>query len=475
MKKIRIILFILLCIPLVSISTAQLSNTPVEKSDDGRIITIDEFIKLAAKNDTEFEEILIDELPLQYRKDLNLPARDIILEIKGQYDLFLDQDREKPEATVSLSKLFPYLGTELTAAYKSTPSFNTTINSSEFTFTISQPIAENAFGKATRLRDKIIGVEIDVIKHQVVEAYEDYLATVMIAYFNWYEAYENLKIGESSYGENLKLMDNIKERQKSSIALPIDANKINLQVLGKKETLVGLQEKYQNALNFIKKAIRYRGDEEIVPQKPNVYADLMISFDRDFEKFKKESRTYQVLRLLEDKSSLDVDKNADDLLPSLNLLIGYKVAGDDHKIRNEDNMVFAGISMDWPFSDQVERAEYETSKIALDKQKLTTTNTHYKLFTDIKNLFQTINREEQLGKIAREKIGLAQSVIEDETENYSFGKVTINDYIQAVNVLDNNRFNQIFHEVQNRKFIIEWLRITDQLINKREIQERHSK
>ncbi len=252
MKNIKIYLLMVLCLFMVSSGAAQLSEDSVKDSDNGRMITMEEFIKRATENDTEFEEILIDELPLQYRKDLNLPARDIVLEVKGLYDLFLGQSREEPEATVSLSKLFPYSGTELTAEYKSTPSFTSTVNSSEFTFTISQPVAENAFGKATRLRDKIIGVEIDVIKHQVAEAYEDYLAVIMVVYLDWYESYENLKIGESSYEENLKLMDNIKKRQKSSIALPIDVNKIHLQVLAKREAWVDLQEKYQNALNFIK-------------------------------------------------------------------------------------------------------------------------------------------------------------------------------------------------------------------------------
>lgn len=102
-------------------------------------------------------------------------------------------------------------------------------------------------------------MEIDVIRHQVVEAYEDYFAAVITAYFDWYEAYENLQIGESSYHENLKLMENIKERQKSSIALPIDLNKITLQVLAKKETLVELQEEHANALNFIEQTIRHDG------------------------------------------------------------------------------------------------------------------------------------------------------------------------------------------------------------------------
>jgi outer membrane protein TolC len=471
MKKVKIILFIIFSVLIVSISAAQLSNTINKKKvGDERILTIDEFVKLASENDTEFETILIDELPLQYRKDLNLPAKDIVLEVKGQYEFYLSQNKEDPDTTVSLSKLFPYSGTELSAAYKSTASFTSTTNSSEFVLTVTQPIAENAFGKATRLRDKIIGLEIDVIKHQVVEAYEDYLALVMVAYLNWYEAYENLSIGESSYEENLKLLDNIKGRQKSSVALPIDVNKIKLQVLAKKESLVSLKEKYLSALNIIEKATRYSGEKELLPMKPQIYDDLNILFEDDYNNFKKKSRTYEILELLENKSSFEVDKNADDLLPSINLLFGYAVDGEDHEIRNEDNMVFAAISMEWPFSDQVEKAEHEISKIVLNKQKLITTNTHFKLYTDIKNLFQIINREEELRKIAEEKIGLAQSVLEDETENYSFGKVTINDYIQAVNVLDSNRFNQVLHEVQNQKFIIEWLRITDQLITRKQIK-----
>ncbi|MCK5014374.1 MAG: TolC family protein [Candidatus Omnitrophica bacterium] len=469
-QKVAFIILMVLGITLLSAKWMIAQEGQVtEKRNEGRSISLKEFIDLAVTNDTEFERILIDELAFQYKKDLVLPAGDLVLEVKARYDLFLNPDKEEPEAAFSLSRLFPYAGTELTAEYTSTPSATSTINSSEFAFTVSQPIAENAFGKATRLKDKIVGVEIDVARHQIIEAYEDYLAAIITGYYDWHEAYENLRIGESSYAENLKLMDNIKERQKSSIALDIDVNKINLQVLAKKETLIGLQEKYENALNFIKEATRYSADEVIVPQEPDIYEDSDISFESDYKKFKKESRTHQILKLLEDKSSLEVDENADDLLPSINLLIGYNVDGDDHEIRDEETMAYAAISMEWPFPDQIERAEYETAKIALDKQKLTTTSTRYRLYTDIKDLFQSIDREEQLGVIAREKISLAQAVLEDETENYSFGKITINDYIQAVNVLDSNRFNQVLHDAQYRKFTIEWLRITDRLVSKKDI------
>jgi len=474
-KRTVLLLFIILSILFIS-TRLMIAQESIEESAENenqgekRELSIKEFIDQATQKDTEFENILIDELSLQYEKDLNLPARDIVLSVKGQYDFIIDQEREEPEATVSLSKLFPFIGTNLEAEYKTTPSYTSTDNTSEFTFEVSQPIAENAFGKATKLKDKIIGLEINVATHQIVEAYEDYLATIIVAYYEWYEAHENLKVGDSSYQENVKLLDNIKERQKSNIALPLDVNKVHLLVLAKKEKLIELEEEYDSALNFVEKAIRYNGGEELIPRKPGLYDEIEIDFYEDYNNFRERSRTYEVLDLLEEKSSLEVDEDADDLLPSIDLLIGYNIKGKDWKIENEDNMVYAGVSMEWPFPDQVERAEYETSKIAFEKTKLSNVSTHFQLYTDIKNLSIQMKSERELLDIAKEKIDLAKSVLEDETENYSFGKVTLNDYIDAVNVLDNNRFNEILHDAQYRKYLLEWLRITDRLISKKDIR-----
>ncbi len=434
-----------------------------------RSITIEEFIELSTRNDTMFERILIDELSLQYQKNLKLPARDLVLSVKTQYDFFMDQHREDPGASVSLEKLFPYSGTNFSAEYKSTPSFSAQDNSSEFAFLISQPIAKNAFGKATRLQDKIIGLEIDVAKHQIIEAYEDYFAAIIVTYYEWYESYENLKIGEASYAENLKLLENVKQRQESKIALSIDVNKVNIQVLAKKEKLVNLLEEYGRARNIVKKAIRYEMGREIKPAEPLLYKGENIDFIAGYQAFKENSRTYQILNLLEKKSSFEVDKNADDLLPSIKLFFGYTVEGDDFKIKDENNKIIAGLSLDFPFSNQVQKAEHEISKITLDKTRLSTTNTHVQLYYDLKNLYRLIEREKELISISNKKIQLAQAVVADETENYSFGKVTLNDFIQAVNVLDDNRFNSISHSTKLKRLIVEWLRITDRLIDKSKI------
>lgn len=437
-----------------------------EDSRERRELTLDEFVRLAAKNDDQFELILIDELELKYRKAIGLPAADLVASVKNEYNYFRRQSRGDRAMSVSLSKLFPKIGTEIEASYDTEPGFSRRQNSSSMTLMISQPIAENAFGRATRLRDNIIGLEIDVALHQIVEAYEDYLATIIKAYLAWYEAYENYKVGDSSYRANLKLQENMEERMKSNIALPIDVNKITLQVLAKKETLIDLRTAYDNALNLIEDAISHDGAEVLVPVMPKEYSDLLIQFERDYEHFRSNSRTYEVLRLLEERSSLSVKEEFDDLFPSIDLQIGTTWDWNGFEAEREDQMYFAAFTFDWGFFEQVDKAEYETAKIARDKAKLTTMNTIEQLYVNLKNISQQVDAQRELLLIAEEKISRAHAVLEDETENYSFGKVTLNDYIDAVNVYDNNRFNQVRRDVLLSTLIVEWLRLSDQLIDR---------
>ncbi len=445
-------------------------DVEAKQAGSPRELSLKEFIDLAVKKDTEFERILIDELALRYEKDLQLPAKDLVLEVKSQYDFFLGQDREAPENTVSLSRLFPFTGTDLSVTYKTVPSYGSNNNTSDFTLAVSQPIAQNAFGKATRLKDKIVGLEVDIARHQIIEAYEDYLASLISGYYDWYQAYANLEIGESSYRQNMKLLDNIIDRQKSNIALPVDVNKVHLQVLAKKEKLVELKDRYARAFNFIEKAIRWQGEAPLLPQLTGIYSDVDTAFEVNYKAFKENSRTYQVLDLLEEKSGLRVDEEADDLLPSVDLLLGYNVKGKDLAIKDEDNMLYAGVSLEWPLGDQVDRAEFETSRFDLQRTRLANKGLRFQLYTDIKDLSFQMQAEEELLGIAKNKIDLAREILEAETENYSFGKVSLNDYIDAVNVLDTNRFNEILHDTQYKKLLIEWLRLTDQLVDKNDVR-----
>ena len=437
-------------------------------------LTLEAFIQQAISNDLTFETILIDQLPLKYRRDILLPDSDILMDLKYQHNFYLDQDRDNPEASISLSKLFPYNGTELSLTYNKDSSSASTTDDSSLQFLISQPIAKNAFGKGTQLQDKIIGIENDISRYQIVEAYEDYLASLTTAYYNWYSAYENLKVGQASYRSNQKLMDNILDRQRQKIALPIDVNKMELLLIAKKENLIVLQEIYDNISNLIFKAIRHKGPQPFIPIKPKRPTE-QVQFEQDYQTFTQNSRTYRALNLLEQQGTLEVKKAADDLLPSTNLLLGYTLEGEDWGIRNEEDNYFAGIEVRWPIGRSVDKAKQKLAQIKHKKTVLSNQNKYEELRTNLKNIYQQIQREQKLINVAERKIKLAEAVLRDEAENYSFGKVTLNDYIDAVNLVDETRFSFTEHTVQLNKLLIEWLRLTDQLVDEKQALNREIK
>lgn len=451
-------------------------------TDSVRILELEEFIRLAVSKDTRFEEILIDELQLKYREDILLPPGDIVLGARADHQFLLIQDQDAPDVTFSLSKLFPKLGTEVAAEYSTAPAFVSRPEdfsrefdrTSSFSALLTQPIAENAFGYVTRLRDRIIGVENEVLTYQIVEAYEDYMAVLLTLYLDWYEAYENFRVAENSYRENLKLLANMEERKQNNIALPIDVNKIRLQVLSREETLMNSRVRYLNQRNLVATAIRDAGEKELVPVIPKLYDELRPDFAEDYGNFRETSRTFRILHLLETASDLEVKRNANELLPSINLRTGLTSDWSGTGVHKEESLYFAGVSLEWPIRDEVELAQYRTSRINRDRTRLTTENAYYRLHSDIKNLYEQIERERKLVEIAEERIRLSEAVFADESENYTYGKVTINDYIDAFNALDSNRFNRVFHVVLQKKLIVEAMRLLDRLVAKEAIDHNWS-
>ena len=436
----------------------------VNAAEKNTILSLKDFIQQATMNDLKFESILIDRLALQYRRDILLPDSDIIMDIKYKHHFYLNQNTNKPETTVSLSKLFPYNGTQLSLSYNKSASSSVTADNSNLQFLISQPIAQNAFGNNVQLQNKIIGIENDISQYQIIEAYEDYLASLTSAYYNWYSAYENLKVGKSSYNSNKKLMANILARQKQKIALPIDVNKMKLLLIGKKENIIVLTEIYENYSNLIYKAIRNRNKTNYIPKTPTLPVNN-LQYEPSYQTFTSDSRTYKILQLLERQGLVEVKKIADELLPSTNLLLGYQLDGKDWGIQDQERSYFAGISIRWPIGNSVSKAKESVAKIKHKKTILSNQDKYEDLRVNLENIYLQIKREQKLIKIAVNKIKLSEDILKDEAKNYSFGKVSLNDYITAVNRVDENKFGLTEHSVQLNKLLVEWLRLTDKLVD----------
>ncbi|MDH5326108.1 MAG: TolC family protein [Gammaproteobacteria bacterium] len=464
LRSLASVLLLSLMLPVRAGDTKPQGQTPQK-------LSLKEFVVKASTNDVGFEAILLDRLSLQYRRDVLLPERDIILQIKQQMHFF-EGGRRDGSSAISLSKLFPDTGTRLSATYDKGASLSGN-DTASMQVLIAQPLAQNAFGKAIQLQDSLIGVENQISHYQIVEAYEDYLAALTTVWYNWYSAFENLKVARTAVQSGERLLKNILERQRQKIALPVDVNKMKLSLIAKKENRVVLQEIYDNLSNLVYSAMRYRpvgqaGNGGFVPDAPGDTAKL-FDFEQEYEHFVSSSRTYAILNLLDKQAGLALDQVADDLLPSTELLLAYDVDAQEWGTGSRDNRFTAGIAVSWPIGRRVDKARYEIEQLQRKKTRLSNQSKLEDLRTNLGNLYLQIQREQELMEISQQKIQLAQAVLKDEKENYSFGKISLNDYISAVNNVDENRFSYTRHVVQLNKLMLEWMRLADRLVDEKEI------
>ncbi len=433
-------------------------------------ITLEAFVRMAAERNTVFEEILIDELPLQYTRTLALPADDLILSVKGMYVLMLEDPDGGTEYSFELDKLFPATGTRLSTSYAVDYGFGSRRNESEFSIAVVQPVAENAFGKANRLTEKLSGIENEVARYQIAEAYEDYLAGLVRLYYDWYAASENLATAATAYEDARKQLDNIRERARNSIALPIDINKIMVQTVSRKEQMIALKNNYDAQTNLVMEAIRATETGRPAPAPPDKpHRGMTKDLESELRSFRESSRTASILALLEEKAGTAVARSADKLLPSIDLTAGYNLLGDDRFFTELDHGLFGGIVLEWPLPDKQEAARHEISRINQRRVSLSTGNTMLSLETALKNLYRTIENQYRLIELAEEKIAISQAIVRDEKKNYSLGKTDLNELIDEVNRLEERRFNLINREIELQKLIVEWKRLTDTLVQEKNI------
>jgi outer membrane protein TolC len=467
MKIFKYIKIVLIVYILLSVSNLLAdNNSPVKPIKVSEVLSLNRFVELACEHDVKFQEILIERLKLQYQYGKNMPSADLVLALKSQYNFALQDDGNSGnESVVSLSKLFPYTGTEISASYATSPNKIGTDNSSTFTTMISQPIAQNAFGRANRMLKKVTELDVAIQKFQIIEAYEDYLASLLAIYYQWYSDYANFKNAQVTYNDNYQLLQNIRKRKRSRIADQSDVDKIHLQVIEMKEKVLTMKSTYENSLQLIYQVVSYAGKTVLVPEFVKYYEEA-INYETEHKLFNQNSRTSEILSLIEKKGVVSLKREADGLLPSLNLLFGYTKEGSGYKMEEKQDNLFAGFSFEFSFWQQQKKANYEISKIKEQKVKLSHKGVRLRLKTDLKNLYKKIKLEHELLKTAENKIAIGKRIYFTELKNYRQARSALNDVIQAINNLEKYKFDKVQHKIKLETYLVEWLRLNDRLIKK---------
>lgn len=472
--------FLLICFFLSFLPATGYSQNLLAQINAAEELTLGDFLTAAGKN-TFFEEILIETLNLQYSEVLALPAEDVVLSVKSAYQvMFPVETATDPvhgfDGSIGLSKLFADSGTTLSSALTTSPSSDGS-GSSQFNIEIAQPIAQNAFGKANRKTRKLTQIENRILELQIVEAYEDYYADLITLYYTWHAEYAALMSSQNSYTTSRSLIQEMEAKYGYGIANQLDLDKSNIQFYSKWDSLVEQERTYKETTNLIKQAMMIDDAQRLFrPVLEEYYNFDEIDFESCYNEFRTSSRTYEVFDLTEEKSQLNVELKADELLPSANLYARYNLNGKGIFFKNgaEDQSLQIGIDLSYPITSSKERASYEIEKISREKTALSNSNKKIELKTDLLSLFMQMDSNKERITLADRRMEMANRIAESETRDYNLGKSDLNDLISALNQVDSVSQSRINTIVKQNQDMVELLRFTDKLISEEDIAKAES-
>ena len=425
-----------------------------------------DFLKEASENPF-FEEILIDNLKLQYSEILALPSADWVLGLKSAYVLNVNDSQTVNgfDGALSLSKLFNQSGTYLSTQFALSPG-PTGDGHAQFSFDLVQPIAQNAFGRNNREIIKLAKISNEVIEIQLLEAYESYLASLIVLYYSWYSDYNTLQQSLLSYKTSEQLYNEMKKMFSYKIADKLDLNKSLVQLLSKEEKLISAKSLFKRKTVLINMA---SGKKKDYLCKPELTPFKELTID-DLKKMKTgffaDSRTINMLELIEDKSDMEKNISTDLLLPSADLYASYNLEGAGYGFEQGDlnHSLKLGFRLNYEILSKKVHAQIEMKEIDIKKNRLSAKNKIVELKSDLNNLIEEISNIEALINLSHKKVALSKSVADGEFSDYQLGKSGLNFLLQAINSRDSEESRLTSYIVQHNLLLVEFYRLSDSLV-----------
>lgn len=430
------------------------------------VLKLEDFIERVLRNDPSFERILLQEIYVRYKDDLELDPADLILEIKAEYGLFRSSEdeslRDDLGYTVSLKQLFPQTGTELSAYYQRIASITTGLNryNSVLGVEVSQDIIRNAFGKSYRLQAKKTKIAKDILHTQIVEAYEDYLALLHSIYLQWYSASEKRKAFEKTWQEEKRLLNVIAQKRRLGAAHEDELTRARVKVIEAQQNVVEIQAEEEN----IQARIRMLMGEQSLKRTPEIpiltqFADTGVERQAGY-------RTYKLIDLMQQENALSLQLALDELLPSTKLFAGYSLLSRSLSMDKPDHKMYFGASFTLNFTQKKERANYEVAQLNQKDIDLYAKELKRRFLLNIESLERQWIASQEIARLAQEKERLATLAVQQLTRQYNIGKTSFQDLVAARQSLADARQSAVQHMTNSLYYQIELLRLKDELVRK---------
>ncbi len=452
---------------LISLSIIGLYSHGAFADSSQKFLDLNEFVRAARANDVGIEKVLHERVQTTFLRSLSLPSPGVLLQIENQYGFSLDEGERTTVLDLAASKEITTTGTTLTASH----SLNRQEDREEdqTRVALEQSLFRNAFGKQTRRQDQKLIKENEAILLRTVEAYEDYIATLISGYFDWQLSHVNRTVAQELLSESQSLQHFIEERSQRHIASKVDVGRVALESMGYEEAILELDISLVKQGAEIASAMGKEVLNDLQPSALLDWTNLKLDFEQTRTAALSKGRMLGAYALAEEAGALEIQLRKEDLDPAINLIGGFRY--DDSTrftVSTDRKEVYVGFNAELPLWDQKSGAEVK--KAAYEKMSATLAKKEY-----LKNLSSALRAQEGRIQTQRKRIELSEKkwtvskdVARRERKRYENGKIDLETLISARQAQANSRFEFLKNRIQLNKDIVEWLRLTDQLIVKDE-------
>ena len=425
---------------------------------------LNEYIQQLKTNDVEAEKILSQSLKVRFNKDLKMPNRQVLFNIKDEFGIQPDSDKTTSRLTAQATKSFVQTGTDINVSFTSN---DLTDRKEQIqNFTLEQDLVRNSFGARNRKLNQVLNTENEIIKLQTTESYEDYILQKIYSYLDFQLTYQSLKTAEQLYKDTLDLQREILKRQKNNIADEVDVERVKLQIINRKKSVLDRKQNFNSQkINILKSLGRLDEKHNITPDKNIEFLNEKIDFQNQLNSFWNSGRSIKILKLSEENSQHRIWIQKKDLLPKANILLGYNI-DDSQRFTTQTNReeTLVGLSLEFSLGDSVNNAEIKQAEYEKTQSKLelkAQSETLKAIFTELQSRIEIHN---QKMKLLNQQVQSAKALLRGEKKRFKNGRTDLKTVIDSENLLADTEFEAIQQKIELAKTIAEWMSLTDTLV-----------
>lgn len=425
-------------------------------------LSINEVIRLMAKNDPEYQQIELSYKALETIGDSLMPELPYTLSL-GQERGYTSDGSDSIVFDGSLSKQIFQSATDLSVGYSKTERPDREENVTQIR--LSQSLYKNAFGASHRKLKTSAHLERSIQEYELYELKEDYLLSAISRIIIFEKNRNELLLSKNILKESKNILKTTKQKFGSNIASSTDFNRAKYLVLESEVDHSIRDSTFKKTEDTLFQII---GNTDL-KISPNQLDSLLIVLENNYSKGSRkliELKNYQKSIEQQKQSKINYQLQDDELNADLQFVVGYN---EDDSTRFataiKRNETVLGFKLVLPFGNESGKAKLAQAKIDELKAQANLKKVHQNLNINLNNSIQNVEQSRKVFELTTKKANLMVKILADEVKRFKRGKLSLEDLITVRNQYAKDQQEASQAKISYIEALLNWCDFQDRLVN----------